>query len=252
MDCRRFAVLGLTAALAHAASGLDDAKLESWRAALAGRGTTGLLVIRRGATALEWYADGWSADRPHGTASMAKALVGGTSLLVAMSDGLIAPDDLASKYIPAWKSDPCKAKITIRHLATHTSGIEDAEQDAIPHMQLPGWKGAFWKREPDPFTPAIRQAPCVFAPGTKYAYSNPGMAALSYAVTASLKGSDVRTLLESRVFDPLGLPEKSWSIGYGRPYDVDGLALWANWGGGSFTARAAARIGQWMMHGGAW
>jgi CubicO group peptidase (beta-lactamase class C family) len=252
MDCRRFAVLGLTAALAHAASGLDDAKLESWRAALAGRGTTGLLVIRRGATALEWYADGWSADRPHGTASMAKALVGGTSLLVAMSDGLIAPDDLASKYIPAWKSDPCKAKITIRHLATHTSGIEDAEQDAIPHMQLPGWKGAFWKREPDPFTPAIRQAPCVFAPGTKYAYSNPGMAALSYAVTASLKGSDVRTLLKSRVFDPLGLPEKSWSIGYGRPYDVDGLALWANWGGGSFTARAAARIGQWMMHGGAW
>ena len=33
---------------------------------------------------------------------------------------------------------------------------------------------------------------------------------------------------------------------------MDGLALWANWGGGSFTARAAARIGQWMMNGGEW
>ena len=29
-------------------------------------------------------------------------------------------------------------------------------------------------------------------------------------------------------------------------------ALWANWGGGSFTARAAAGIGQWMMNGGEW
>src|SRR6186713_175795 len=99
-------------AVARGASGLDDAKLEAWRASLAAKGTTGLLVIRRGATALEWYAAGWNADRPHGTASMAKALVGGVSLLVAMSEGLISPDDLASKYIPAWKDDPCKGKIT--------------------------------------------------------------------------------------------------------------------------------------------
>jgi CubicO group peptidase (beta-lactamase class C family) len=244
-----FAVLVSTA---HAESGLDTAKLESWRAALAAHGTTGLVVMRRGAIAFEWYADGWNADRPHGTASMAKALVGGASLLVAMSDGRISPDDLASKYIPAWKNDPCKAKITIRHLATHTSGIEDAEQDNIAHEQLPGWKGAIWKRDPDPFSIAVRQAPCIFEPGTKYAYSNPGMAALSYAITASLNGGDVRTLLKSRVFDPLGLPEKSWSIGYGRAYDVDGLSLWANWGGASFTARAAAKVGEWMMLGGVW
>lgn len=238
-------------AIARGASGLDEASLEAWRASLAAKGTTGLLVIRRGSTALEWYADEWNAERPHGTASMAKALVGGTSLLVAMSDGLISPNDLASKYIPAWKSDPCKSKITIRHLATHTSGVEDAEQDGLPHDKLPGWKGAFWRREPNPFSLAVRDAPCVFEPGTKYAYSNPGMAALSYAVTASLKGGDVRSLLKARVFDPLGLSDKAWSIGYGRAYDVDGLSLWANWGGASFTARAAARIGQWIMHGGA-
>ncbi len=225
-------------AIARGSSGLDEAKLEAWRASLAGKGTTGLLLVRRGATALEWYADGWNADRPHGTASMAKALVGGVSLLAAMSEGRISPDDLASKYISSWKDDPCKAKITIRHLATHTSGIEDAEQDGLPHDKLPGWKGAFWRREPDPFSIAVRQAPCVFQPGTKYAYSNPGIAALSYAITASLKGGDVRTLLKSRVFDPIGLSEKAWSIGYGRAYEVDGLSLWANWGGGSSWGRA--------------
>ncbi|HEY1342127.1 MAG TPA: serine hydrolase [Bryobacteraceae bacterium] len=239
-------------AISPADAGLSEAKLEAWRATLAAHRTTGLIVIRRGRIALEWYAEGWNADRPHGTASLAKALVGGMSLAVAMNDGRIAPGDLASKYIPGWAADPLKSKITIRHLATHTSGISDAEQDNIPHDRLPGWKGDFWKRTPDPFSIAVRQAPVLFEPGTQYAYSNPGMAALSYAITASLKGGDVRSLLKERVFDPLGIPERHWSIGYGQAYEVDGLKLYANWGGASFTARAAARVGQLMMLQGRW
>jgi CubicO group peptidase (beta-lactamase class C family) len=234
------------------AVGLDPVKLEAWRANLAMHHTTGILVIRRGHIALEWYAAGWDADRPHGTASMAKALVGGMSLALAMSDGRISPDDLASRYIPGWSTEPLKSKIRIRHLATHTSGISDAEQDEIPHDQLPGWKGNFWKRTPDPFSIAVREAPVLFQPGTQYAYSNPGMAALSYAVTASLKGGDIRTLLQERVLEPIGVPERHWSIGYGRAYAVDGLKLYANWGGASFTARAAARIGQLTMLRGQW
>src|SRR5205814_10555200 len=118
--------------------------------------------------------------------SMATDLVGGMSLAVAMSDGRISPDDLASKYIPGWSTDPLKSKITIRQLATHTSGVADAEEDGIAHDQLPGWKGDFWKRTPDPFSIAVRQAPVLFEPGTQNQYSNPGMAALSYAITASL------------------------------------------------------------------
>jgi CubicO group peptidase (beta-lactamase class C family) len=239
-------------AIPPAQAGFDPAKLEAWRSSLAAHHTTGLIVIRRGRIALEWYAPGWDADRPHGTASMAKALVGGMSLAVAMSDGRISPADLASKYITGWSADPLKSKITIRQLATHTSGISDAEQDEIPHDQLPGWKGDFWKRTPDPFSIAVRQAPVLFEPGTRYEYSNPGMAALSYAITAALKGGDIRTLLKQRVLDPLGVPERHWSIGYGRAYEVDGLRLYANWGGANFTARAAARIGQLMMLQGQW
>jgi CubicO group peptidase (beta-lactamase class C family) len=248
----RRSLLLLAMAASLGAQGLDTAALVKWRDALAARGTTGLLVVRRGAIAFEWYADGWNAARPHGTASMAKALVGGASLLVAMSDGAISPDDLASKYIPAWKNDPLKGLITIRQLATHTSGIEDAEEDGIAHERLPGWKGAFWRRDPDPFSIAVRDAPAIFDPGTRYAYSNPGMAALSYAITASLHGGDVRSLLKSRVYDPLGIPAGEWSIGYGRAYNVDGLALWANWGGANFTARATARVAQWIMRAGEW
>ncbi len=238
--------------IAPAEAGLDAARLESWRSGLAAHGTTGLIVLRRGRIALEWYAPGWNADRPHGTASMAKALVGGMSLAVAMSDGRISPDDLASRYIPEWRGDPLKSKITIRELATHTSGIADAEQDDIPHDKLTGWKGDFWKRTPDPFSIAVRLAPVLFQPGTANEYSNPGMAALSYAITASLHGGDIRTLLKERVMEPLGVPERDWSIGYGQAYQVDGLKLYANWGGASFTARAAARVGQLMMLRGQW
>jgi CubicO group peptidase (beta-lactamase class C family) len=116
-------------------------------------------------------------------ASAAKALVGGTSLLLAMADGRLRANEPASKYIPSWREHPQKSKITIRHLATHTSGLEDSSVPGIAHPNEPGWKGRFWKREPDPFTIAINEAPLLFAPGQGYEYSNPGMAALAYAVT---------------------------------------------------------------------
>ena len=222
---------------------------------LAARGTTGFIVFRDGLIVHEWYAPEWGPQRRHYTASLAKALVGGMSLMLALSDGRVRADDPAAVYISAWREDPLKSRITLRHLATHSAGIENAEQDGIPHMELPGWKGAFWKREPDPFSPAIRQAPVIFEPGTEYAYSNTGMAALSYAITAAIQDApqkDVRSLLRERIMEPIGIDEEEWSIGYGSTYQVDGLDLVANWGGGSFTPRAVARVGLLMLRRGNW
>jgi CubicO group peptidase (beta-lactamase class C family) len=224
--------------------------LDALRDSLAAQKTRALLIVQRGQTVYEWYAPGNTADTKQGTASLAKAIVGGVSLMLAAEDGRIGIDDPAWKYIPSWKDDPLKSRITIRHLATHSSGIEDAEQDRKPHDQLTGWKGDFWKRTPDPFTIAIHQAPVAFEPGSRYAYSNPGMAALAYAVTASLRGAkdtDIRSLLKNRVLMPMGVADDAWSVGYGRAYEVDGMKLYANWGGGAFTPRATARIGEWMM-----
>lgn len=228
--------------------------VEAWKDRLAALKTNALLVVHRDKIVCEWYAPGHDAARRQGTASLAKAIVGGTSLMAAIGDRRISPNDLAAKFIPSWKNDPLKSKITIRHLATHSSGVEDAEENGLPHEKLPGWKGAFWLRKPDPFSIALR-APVLFEPGTRAQYSNPGMAALAYAVTASLKGapqSDIKALLKERVLGPMGVPDEAWSIGYGRAYEVDGLQLYANWGGGAFTPRASARIGQLMLHEGKW
>lgn len=218
-------------------------------------GTAGVFVVRGDAVVLEWYSDKLGPDKRHYTASLAKALAGGMSLLLALQDGLMKPDDPAEQYIEAWRGDPTREGITIRHLATHSSGIEDAESPDLGHFEAGGWKTKFWKREPDPFTIARDWAPMGFKPGEGFEYSNPGMAMLSYAVTSALRGTeraDIRTLLRERVMRPIGVPDYEWSIGYGATYEVDGLPLVANWGGGSFTARAAARAGRLMLNRGEW
>ena len=51
---------------------------------------------------------------------------------------------------------------------------------------------------------------------------------------------------------PIGVPDTEWSVGYGKTYTVDGLPLVASWGGGSYTARAVARVGRLMLHEGDW
>src|SRR5690606_17065540 len=97
--------------------------------------------------------------------------------------------------------------------------------------------------------------PLVSTPGGKYAYSNPGIAMLTYGVTASLKDSeyrDIRTYLKRRVFEHIGIDDREYTIGYGKTYEVDGLKLVPSWGGGEFTAKAIARIGLLMLHKGHW
>jgi CubicO group peptidase (beta-lactamase class C family)/dienelactone hydrolase len=238
--------------------GLSAEKIEALRASLAQKKTRALLIIRNDRIVCEWYAPGHGAAKLHYTASMAKALVGGVSLAIAISAGRIALDDKVAMYVPAWKEDARKSRITIRHLGSHTSGLADAHEEGVAHDKLAGWKGDFWKRlnpPRDPFTISRDQAPVLFEPTEKMQYSNPGIAMLTFAVTASLKGtrhSDVRTLLRERVMRPIGVPDEEWAIGYGKTVTVDGLPLVASWGGGSYTARAVARVARLMLREGDW
>jgi CubicO group peptidase (beta-lactamase class C family) len=238
--------------------GMSAKSLDQLKDRLASRKTKAFLVIRNDRIVYEWYADGHGATKPHYTASMAKAIVGGLSVGVALTDRRLALDDRAAQYVPHWKDDARKSKITLRQLGSHTSGLEDAEAGGLPHDKLTGWKGDFWKRlEPpsDPFSISRDKTPVLFDPGAKFQYSNPGFAMLSYAVTAALRDApqkDIRTLLRDRVMRPIGVPDKEWSIGYGKTFTVDGLPLVGSWGGGGYTARAVARVGRLMLRGGDW
>src|SRR5688572_13188299 len=130
-----------------------------------------------------------------------------------------------------WQSDAKKRVITLRHLGSHTAGLEDAEADDLPHDKLSGWKGDFWKRlEPprDPFTLSRDLTPVIFEPGERFSYSNPGIAMLTYAVTAAIAdGSprDIRSLLRDRIMRPVGAADNEWSVGYNTTFTVEGLPL---------------------------
>jgi CubicO group peptidase (beta-lactamase class C family) len=186
--------------VAPESQGMASAKLEAVWANLQKRHTTALLVIHNDRIVFERYASGYHRTKPHYTASMAKALVGGVGLMLAMHDGRITPDDLAGKYVPQWANDPQRMGITVRHLASHTSGIEDAEANDLPHGELTGWKGDFWKGLPppnDPFTIARDLAPVCDVPGTKGGRSrHPSTASMTLdaLITAhtSLPGSRAR------------------------------------------------------------
>jgi CubicO group peptidase (beta-lactamase class C family) len=238
--------------------GMSSTKLDALRDELAGRKTVSFLVIRNDRVVYEWYANGSSATDKQGTASLAKAVVGGLTLAVALNDGLVRLDDPVSKFVPQWSADPRKSQITVRQLGSHTSGLGDAESNRLPHEQLQGWRGDFWKRlDPpnDPFTISRDKVPVLFEPGTQLQYSNPGMAMLTYVVSAAMnrgRQSDARLILRDRIMRPIGAPDAEWSVGYGKMFSVDGLPLVPAWGGGSFTPRALARVGRLVLRRGDW
>jgi CubicO group peptidase (beta-lactamase class C family) len=237
--------------------GINAAKLTALRDRLAST-TKSLLIIRDDTVVYEWYSPDHGPEKLHYTASMAKALVAGLSAGIAISDGHVTLDDSAAQYVNAWRSDGQKRLIKVRHLGSHTSGLEDAEADGLSHDKLSGWKGDFWKRlQPprDPFTLARDSTPVISNPGERFSYSNPGIAMLTYVVTTAIsKGphADIRSLLRERVMKPIGVTDREWSVGYNTTFNVDGLALIGSWGGGSYTARAVARVGRLMLRKGDW
>ena len=111
---------------------------------------------------------------------------------VAMTDGRIALDDPAAKYVPQWKDDPRKSQITIRHLGSHTSGLEDAEAGRPAARQADRLEGRLLEaarpaERPLHDLPGTRRR-CCSSRATQLQYSNPGIAMLTYAVTAALQG----------------------------------------------------------------
>src|ERR1041384_5746090 len=72
--------------------GMSASRLDAIKERLSGKKTRAFLVVRNDHIIYEWYATGVTASTRQGTASLAKALVGGMSLAVALTDGKISID----------------------------------------------------------------------------------------------------------------------------------------------------------------
>ncbi|MFQ5718404.1 MAG: serine hydrolase domain-containing protein [Acidobacteriota bacterium] len=233
---------------------MSPTRLDDLRDALAERGTRSFLVIRNGRLVYEWYSMDHGPNLRHAAAASTKALVGGLVLAVAADDGRIRLSDPAAQYIPEWREDRVRSKITIRQLASHRSGLQDVNFD-LDRPDIPAWEGQYVEDADSRYAFALDRADIIFTPGSRYSYSGVGYYVISYAVTVALQGTspdDLEALYRERIARPMGIPDSAWRMSYGESYKWQGMTLYACGSGGSFTARAAARIGQLMINDGEW
>lgn len=122
-----------------------------------------------------------------------------TAVMQLRDRGLLRLDDPVRRHLPWFSVESDFAgepEITIRHLLTHTSGLP--REGAFP----------YWTTHSFPDRAAlIERLPsqrAVYPPGTRYKYSNLGMALLG-EVVAAVSGELYDEYLERHVFAPLGM-----------------------------------------------
>jgi CubicO group peptidase (beta-lactamase class C family) len=131
-------------------------------------------------------------------ASVSKQFTAAAILLLAQ-DGKLSVEDDIRKYVP--ELPDFGSRITLRHLANHTSGIRD--QWAL--LGLAGWR---YSRDlitdDDVLALLSRQKDLNFRPGERHLYSNSGYTLLA-VVVSRVSGKSFREFTSERIFKPLGM-----------------------------------------------
>lgn len=141
-----------------------------------------------------------TCDTLYGIGSITKTFTG-TLLVVLRDEGVVAHDDPIAKYLPPdlplptdKRGDP---RITLRHLATHTSGLPRLPPNLMGFLPDP-----YASYDAERLYKGIAASGLIAPIGAKCQYSNFGVGLLGHLLErASGKGYD--ELLQTRIFDPL-------------------------------------------------
>jgi CubicO group peptidase (beta-lactamase class C family) len=212
-------------------------------------GSTGgaVLVTRRAKIVGEWYwgKRGPSTDAPPydentmtPLMSVTKGLTA-TALALMIQDGVLWLDEPVSTYIPVFK-DGELAKVTVRHLATHSSGLPGGDVDFYScwRDQQPG---------EDLPTTYFRHAMgrvvrgVVFEPGTWHVYSDIAVTILGQVIYYA-SGERVPDILRKRVFEPLKLRRIGWDFDDELAKDIASIVN-DEWMGGRHGTKEARQAG---------
>ncbi|PZH16766.1 peptidase M15 [Streptomyces sp. NTH33] len=122
-------------------------------------------------------------------------------LLQLAAEGRVRLDDPVGHYLPGLLPD---ARITVRHLLSHSSGLYDYTSDLFART-VPGFEAVrtrvFTYRE---LLGLSLRRPLTQAPGAGYAYSNTNYVVAGLLIE-KLTGHPVRTEYENRIIKPLRL-----------------------------------------------
>jgi CubicO group peptidase (beta-lactamase class C family) len=109
------------------AAGWNPERLEAALTFAGEQRSTAMVMLSGGRILAERYWQGWDEHRSGIVASVQKSLVA-VLIGIAQHDGLLAITDPVSRYLgEGWSRAPAEAegRITIRHLLTMTSGLDD-------------------------------------------------------------------------------------------------------------------------------
>ena len=185
-------------------------------------------VTRHGLLVMHWG----DQKQRYDLKSTTKA-IGVTAVALALKDGKFnSLQDMAKKYHPGFGIPPESNaqtgwldKITLFHLATQTASFDK--------------NGGYTK--------------LMFAPGTKWAYSDGGPNWLAECVTL-VYGQDLNTLMFERVFSLIGIGKEdlTWRPNAYRPKKINGITRREFGSGISANVDAMARIGYLYLRRGRW
>jgi CubicO group peptidase (beta-lactamase class C family) len=167
--------------------------------------------------------------------------------------GKLSLDDPAQKYVPEL-AGPDRARITVRMLLDHSSGLPDMPPDnkelRARHAPLAD------------FLTSAAQVPLLFSPGSAVRYQSMGFLAAG-TIVERIGGLPLREHLRTRLFAPLGMNDTSLGLG-GRamadtaacqvPDDTGGwnTTYWRDlgspWGGAHGTAADLVRLLHFFAH----
>jgi CubicO group peptidase (beta-lactamase class C family) len=121
------------------------------------------------------------------------------AILLLEQDGKLSVDDDIRIYIP--ELPDFGAKITLRHLIHHTSGLRD-QWDLLG---LAGWRySEDLITDEDVLAVMARQKDLNFKPGERHLYCNTGYTLLAQVVKR-VSGRSFRDFTTARIFEPLGM-----------------------------------------------
>lgn len=191
----------------------------------AAQGGVSFVVMAAGEIIYERYDQAEAIDRALPIASGSKSLAG-LLAVAAEEDGLLTLDEPVAQTLTEWQADD-RAAITIRHLLTLTSGLEQ-------------------RRGHRPSYAESVTTPAVHPPGQVFKYGSAPFQVFGEVMRRKLapRQESVLTYLQRRILDPIGVSVPRWvpdSDGHPR---LDGGAM--------LTARGWAAIGELVRQQGTW
>jgi len=197
-----------------------------------------LVVAREGAIVRAEYFNGGGPDTPEHVWSVTKSVMALTVGAALDAGCLASPDQTLGELLgPGLVTDPAKARITLRHLLTMTSGIDFPE--ATYYGTDSSLFGA-WIDAPDQVAFVMARA-MTADPGTRFEYGSGTIHLASVALTRAC-GTGTAAFAGQHVFAPLQIPDRPWETDR-QGYNNGGAGL-------SLSPRDMQAIGTMVLGGG--